>query len=248
MEYKICKLQFSTGLHIGKGMLTDGEPIFMADTFFSALCHEALGISEGIEKLVHYCKSGKLKLSDGLGKYEMTQKASISYEEGLDALPYYIGSYHFSKNAGLYVIIGYEDTEAFQFISSLIEGLSYSGIGGKRTSGYGKFQAKYKNMDPQLKQRLNVNKYQKMMSLSISLPKDDEIEKVCTEVQFQLIKRSGFVNSMTYADTFRKKKDFYGFVAGSCFKIPYQGDIYDVSIYGKHPVYRYAIPIFMGVI
>ena len=25
-------------------------------------------------------------------------------------------------------------------------------------------------------------------------------------------------------------------------------DIYDVSIYGKHPVYRYAIPIFMGVI
>lgn len=52
MEYKICKLQFSTGLHIGKGMLTDGEPIFMADTFFSALCHEALGISEGIEKLV----------------------------------------------------------------------------------------------------------------------------------------------------------------------------------------------------
>ena len=75
-----------------------------------------------------------------------------------------------------------------------------------------------------------------------------EIEKVCTEVQFQLIKRSGFVNSMTYADTFRKKKDFYGFVAGSCFKIPYQGDIYDVSIYGKHPVYRYAIPIFMGVI
>ena len=53
MEYKICKLQFSTGLHIGKGMLTDGEPIFMADTFFSALCHEALGISEGIEKLVN---------------------------------------------------------------------------------------------------------------------------------------------------------------------------------------------------
>ena len=66
------------------------------------------------------------------------------------------------RNAGLYVMIGYEDTEAFQFISSLIEGLSYSGIGGKRTSGYGKFQAKYKNMDPQLKQRLNVNKYQKI--------------------------------------------------------------------------------------
>ena len=64
-------------------------------------------------------------------------------------------------------------------------------------------------MDPQLKQRLNVNKYQKMMSLSISLPKDDEIEKVCTEVQFQLIKRSGFVNSMTYADTFGRRKTLW---------------------------------------
>ena len=76
----------------------------------------------------------------------------------------------------------------------------------KRTSGYGKFQAKYKNMDPQLKQRLNVNKYQKMMSLSISLPKDDEIEKFVQKIQFSLIKRSGFVNSMTYADTFSEEE------------------------------------------
>ena len=46
---------------------------------------------------------------------------------------------------------------------------------------------------------------------------------------------------------FGRRKTFM-VLAGSCFKIPYQGDIYDVSIYGKHPVYRYAIPIFMGVI
>ena len=34
MEYKICKLQFSTGLHIGKGMLTDGEPIYGGHILF----------------------------------------------------------------------------------------------------------------------------------------------------------------------------------------------------------------------
>ena len=48
-----------------------------------------------INKIEEYMKGNldaqkeKEKLSR-LGKYEMTQKASISYEEGLDALPYYI--------------------------------------------------------------------------------------------------------------------------------------------------------------
>lgn len=309
MEYKICKFKFSTGLHIGKGMLTDGEPVFMADTLFSALCHEALGIPDGIEQLVQYSKAGKLKISDGLpyisntlyipkpmttvetkeegnskikkafkklkyipidciedymkgnldaekekkkleqlGKYEMSQKASISYEESGEALPYYVGSYHFCVNAGLYVMIGYEGKEVFEYISMLLKGLSYSGIGGKRTSGYGKFKTEYCDVNQQLKKRLEFEKFEKFISLSFSLPAEGEMEKACEGAQFQLVKRSGFVNSKTYAETFQKKKEFYGFSAGSCFQTPYQGDIYDVSFYGKHPVYRYAIPIFMGVI
>ena len=39
----------------------------------------------------------------------------------------------------------------------------------------------------------------------------------------------------------------YVFAAGSCFKNEFEGDIYDVTNGGSHPVYRYAKPLFMGV-
>jgi CRISPR-associated RAMP protein, csm4 family len=35
--------------------------------------------------------------------------------------------------------------------------------------------------------------------------------------------------------------------AGASFKQKFAGDIYDVSAGGKHSVYRYGIPFFMGV-
>ena len=62
-----------------------------------------------------------------------------------------------------------------------------------------------------------------------------------------LIKRSGFISSQTYADTFRKKKELYCFKAGSCFSHKFDGDIFDLSEGGNHPVYRYAKPLMMGV-
>lgn len=307
MKYKICKFKFLTGLHIGNGMLVDGEPVFMADTLFSALCQEALNIPNGIDQLVKYCRQGKLKISDGLpyigttcyvpkpmmtieskeegnskikkafkklkyipidkieeyikgdldapsekeklgalGKYEMRQKASISYEE--ETMPYYIGSFHFLENNGIYVIVGYEDDEILDCIQLLLRGLSFSGIGGKRSAGYGKFEVEFCDVPQNLKERLQEVKYQSYISLGFSLPKQDELEQVMDNSQFQLIKRSGFINSNTYATTYQKKRDFYGFAAGSCFDKTFEGDVFDVSIFGNHPVYRYAIPIFMGVI
>lgn len=307
MKYKICKFKFLTGLHIGNGMVVDGEPMFMADTLFSALCQEAINLPNGIDQLVEYCRQGKLKISDGLpyigttcyvpkpmmtieskeegnskikkafkklkyipidkieeymkgdldalsekeklgslGKYEMRQKASISYEK--ETIPYYIGSFHFLDHNGIYVIIGYEDDTVLDYVKLLLKGLSFSGIGGKRSSGYGKFQAEFCDASQNLKKRLQVEKYQNYISLGFSLPKEEELEEVMSHSQFQLIKRSGFVSSNTYASTYQKKRDFYGFGAGSYFDKTFEGDIFDVSIHGKHSVYRYAIPIFMGVI
>ena len=50
-----------------------------------------------------------------------------------------------------------------------------------------------------------------------------------------------------YAEEYRRKRDLYVFAAGSCFKNEFEGDIYDVTNGGSHPVYRYAKPLFMGV-
>lgn len=307
MKYKICKLNFLTGLHIGKGMLVDGEPMFMADTLFSALCHEALNIPKGIDRLLNYCKQGQLRLSDGLpyigetcyipkpmmtieskdegnskikkafkklkyipvdkimeytkgnldaqlekdklamlGKYEIQQKASITYEE--ETLPYYVGGFHFMNGNGIYVIVGYENDEVWEYISLLMKGLSFSGIGGKKSAGYGRFEIKFYDLTEKLEERLHLQNYKKFMTLSFSLPQNGEMDKICEKSEFQLIKRSGFISSDTYDVTYQKKRDFYGFVAGSCFEKTFAGDIFDVSVHGNHPVYRYALPIFMGVI
>ena len=66
MFYKILKLHFLTGVHIGNGMLTDGESVIHADTIFSALCLEAMHLPDGIKKLVGKCKNGSIRFSDGL--------------------------------------------------------------------------------------------------------------------------------------------------------------------------------------
>lgn len=305
MKYKICKMQFKTGVHIGNGMLTDASPVFLADTLFSALCHEAGG--KGIEELVKCCIDGKLKISDAmpyigdtyylpkpiltirredngssrvkkafkkllyipadqmdqymrgnldaekeriklnqLGLTQMTQKVSVTYEK--EPQPYMVGVYHFYDGNGLYVIVEYEDKTTWEMFVELIKKVSYSGIGGKRSAGYGKFTVNFEEISEGLQERLQCEKYKKKISLSFSLPKEEEMEKACERAAYQLKKRSGFVSSQTYANTFQKKKDFYGFASGSCVENEYRGDIYDVSIHGSHPVYEYAIPMFMGVI
>ena len=85
------------------------------------------------------------------------------------------------------------------------------------------------------------------MLLSTALPRDEELEKSLEGATYLLEKRSGFVSSDKYADEQRKKKDMYVFMAGSYFVNCFDGDIYDVSEGGSHPVYRYAKPMFMGV-
>jgi CRISPR-associated protein Csm4 len=49
------------------------------------------------------------------------------------------------------------------------------------------------------------------------------------------------------AERLEKKRDFYSFAAGSVFQNKFEGDIFDVSIKGNHPVWRYAKPLFMAV-
>ncbi len=85
------------------------------------------------------------------------------------------------------------------------------------------------------------------MLLSTALPMENEMAIALEGASYLLEKRSGFVASDTYAEEFRRKKDLYVFASGSCFINRFSGGVYDVSEGGCHPVYRYAIPLFMGV-
>ena len=165
-----------------------------------------------------------------------------------DSLPYQVGAYSFKDDWELYVILGYEDGEVEGCVNGLFQNLGWVGIGGKRSSGMGKFNVSESKLPREFIERIEgAASYEKKMSLSISLPKDEELEKALEGSSYSLVKRSGFVYSETYAPEQRKKRDAFLFAAGSCFSNMYIGSLIDVSKSGTHPVYRYAKPIFMGV-
>lgn len=58
--------------------------------------------------------------------------------EGQDTLPYHVGAFRFAEDCGLYVLAGLESDDA-AWLRTLMRALGLSGIGGKVSSGYGKF-------------------------------------------------------------------------------------------------------------
>lgn len=182
---------------------------------------------------------------DHYGKFFLSQKAAVSGRE--NTMPYAVELFRFSDESGLYICVGYESDEAFSLILEIFESLQYSGIGGKLSSGYGQFTIRMAKREAEFEDRL-CSEFKKKMTLSICLPRDDELEQALEGAGYLLVKRGGFVASLRYADTSRKKQDLYLMRAGSVFSHEFRGDVYDVSAGGSHPVYRYAKPFFLGVV
>lgn len=192
---------------------------------------------------------GKFKKSEteklaGLGNSQMKTSAAVRGLE--DAMPYRIQTFRFSKNGGLYIIFGYNEENRRRLFDELMEYLMMEGIGGKRSAGLGRFQCIPVRMDPVLRERLEM-KSRRYMTLSLSIPQEQEMETALSGASYLLQKRSGFVASDCYADQWMRKRDVYLLAAGSCFSNTFRGCVLDVSDGGKHPVYRYAKPLFLGV-
>lgn len=181
----------------------------------------------------------------GLGYFEMKVSAAVRGEE--ETRPYRVGCYYYNKGNGLYVIVGYSEQKALQLAEDLLESLTFSGIGGRKTAGMGRFELLSGKLPPSLHNRLEKSG-SKYMTLSVSLPMDSELENALDGAEYLLCKRSGFVASDKYALQQQRKRDLYVLKAGTCVKEQYCGDVYDVSDKsGNHPVYRYAKPMFMEV-
>ena len=127
----------------------------------------------------------------------------------------------------------------------LLDMLSFSGIGGKRSSGYGRFEVM--KMVPVPKERFATTSSDKgYMLLSTSLPKAEEMARALENAEYLVEKRSGFVQSQSFLAA-RKKSEQYFLKAGSRFMHPLEGDIYEVSVGGEHPVYRYGKAMFWAL-
>ena len=183
---------------------------------------------------------------EGFGKYVQRNIAAVSMVG--DTEPFYVGTYEYEPGNGLYVIVGYEGDEELELAEILLESLSYTGIGGKKTSGLGKFNLKKGKMDKSLQKMLESSQGSgTRMLLCGALPRDEEMEGALEGATYLLELRSGYVASDTHAPELVRKKDLYMVAAGSCFHEPFGGDVYNVSKGGAHPVYRYGIAMFAGI-
>lgn len=185
--------------------------------------------------------------SEHFGMFRMIEKAAISGRE--ETVPYGVEVFRFSNDSGLYLCVGYHDEKIINLVMELIDSLGFSGLGGELSSGLGRFSLYPSSSDETeyLISRLADTGYQRYTSLSVCLPEENELENAIDGAEYQLMRRSGFIASETYASSSRKKKDLYVFSQGSTFVHTFNGDVYDVSEGGTHPVYRYAKPFFFGV-
>ncbi|NCC79231.1 MAG: type III-A CRISPR-associated RAMP protein Csm4 [Clostridia bacterium] len=184
-------------------------------------------------------------VSLSFGIHHVDQKAAIRGLE--ETMPYSVGAFTFHQDRGLYVLVAYKDDQALEMFEMLFDALSFRGIGGKTNAGMGKFSFTRDEVPEYISSHLGADHPGMKMTLSTSMAKTEELDEVLKEAYYLLEKRSGFVASENYSDTQMRKKDSYFFRSGSCFSKGYEGDVFDVSEGGTHPVYRYGYPLFLEV-
>ena len=180
-----------------------------------------------------------------LGQEYLVEKAAV--ETGEETRPYAVDLYRYYEGSGLYICLGYEKDDDYYLFSDLLEILSYAGIGGKISSGYGRFTAVPIVPSKEFAKRLEGKNWKQYLSLSVCLPGREELDGVMQDANVRLCKRSGWVSPGLGTEQLRKRKDIYMFTSGSVFKNPFSGCLFDLSDCGSHPVLRYGYPMFMGV-
>lgn len=182
--------------------------------------------------------------------FEQT-RVSLSGPEA--PLPYQVGLFRFHQDCGLYFLCSCSDRKQADRLGRLLDGLGLTGIGGKVSSGCGKFHVEARfclndakdSQSRALFRALSADRAPYLL-LTASLPRDEELDDVLADGGVQLTRRGGFLAS-DQVDTPLKKRTQYFIPAGSVLQHTYQGALYDVGPVGTHPAYRYACPLFMGV-
>lgn len=210
-----------------------------------------------------FLKNGKNfpVIDDNFGKKQLYTKNKVSLENE-DTKLYNIEIFKFNEKSGLYFIVKLPEDEKWQEIfQNILDSLALTGIGGKKNSGFGDFTIEE---DPMIFDGLDFEKIESesdsfinkalfsveknFLILSSYSPKIEEIEKIKEDGNYyQLIKRSGFVNSSSYSEQAEKRKQVYMLSSGSVLSFKPEGKILDLNLHGKHSIYRIGKPIVLGV-
>lgn len=157
----------------------------------------------------------------------------------VDGNLFQLSTIRFRDESYLYVI-----AKESELLNELMTSLQYTGIGGKRSSGYGQFDLTILDLPDSFKNRLTKAHQEPVMTLTTSLPVEKELEYAMETGSYLLSKSSGFAFSTETNENYRKQ-DLYKFASGSTFSETYTGQIVDVRpLDFPHEVLNYAKPLF----
>lgn len=157
----------------------------------------------------------------------------------LDGALYQVSTVRYRDDSSLYVI-----ANESELLNELMASLQYTGIGGKRSSGYGQFDLTILDLPDSFKNRLTKVHQGPVMTLTTSLPVEKELEYAMETGSYLLSKSSGFAFSTETNENYRKQ-DLYKFASGSTFCETFTGQIVDVRpLDFPHEVLNYAKPLF----
>ncbi len=157
----------------------------------------------------------------------------------VDGNLFQVSTVRFRDESCLYVI-----AKESELLNELMTSLQYTGIGGKRSSGYGQFDLTILDLTDNFKNRLTKAHQGPVMTLTTSLPVEKELEYAMETGSYLLSKSSGFAFSTETKENYRKQ-DLYKFASGSTFSETYTGQIVDVRpLDFPHEVLNYAKPLF----
>lgn len=164
--------------------------------------------------------------------------SSATTQKGID--PYRVGVVRYPDDVQLAFIASESD-----LLIKLMESLQFTGLGGKKSIGYGQFKLEVEELSAHVRDHVTLDHKGPVMLLNTALPVQEELDTVLTHAHYLLKKSSGFVSSEKFA-TARRKHDIYKFQAGSTFEQTFKGRIIDVApIDSPHPVWNYARPLFL---
>lgn len=182
--------------------------------------------------------------------YELT-KAAVTDDS--NSVPYQVGLFRFAPGCGLYFLCACASPDGMDRLFPLLRVLGQCGIGGRVSSGYGRFEIEdeiavllNEPFDEQTGwlYRALAAKDGPWLLLTSSLPADGELDAALEGASFQLVRRGGFVAGQGAS---AKKKTQHFLRAGSVLNTRFEGALYDVAAEAAHPALRYAKPLFLGV-
>ena len=264
---RLCDAVRRGDLTLSDAMPYCGETFYLPKPFFHAPSTEKLPVKQRktMKKLrwlpisaferfsasVHGGAPFVPEAGDGFGVHEDYTKAAVT--DGEDANPYQVGVFRFFENCGLWFLLCCPEEDS-AYYETLIRLLGTGGIGGKVSAGYGSFEIEDiifldEPFDAQTEWLYDAlaRESGSYLLLTTALPETQELEITLDGAYYQLTRRSGFIQSETYAAEPQKKDTQYFLAAGSVLKRKFSGGLYRACKSGNHPVYRYAAPVLLGV-